>query len=409
MPFGLHNAAQTFQHFIDQVLRGLTHSYAYIDNILIASTTKEDHKVHLRQVFTPLRKHGILINPSKCVLGAESLEFLGHHVDRHGIQPVEGKVTVIRQFPQPTTLRKLRQFLGLISFYHRFIPDCAKILQPLNVLLALPSKGEDKHLIWTEQAVSAFNQVKEALAKATFLFHSQPDAPTCLITDSSDVAVCTVLQQLIGAFWSPIAYFPRKLHPAETKYSTFDRELLAQITSVFRIDQFYHRFIPDCAKILQPLNVVLAVPSKGEDKHLIWTEQAVSAFNQVKEALAKATLLFHPQPDAPTCLITDSSDVAVCTVLQQLIGAFWSPIAYFPRKLHPAETKYSTFDRELQAIYLANKHFRHFLESRTFHVITDHKPLNFVFSTQTKQHSPRADTTPGLHFTVHQISGISKV
>ena len=152
---------------------------------------------------------------------------------------------------------------------------------------------------------------------------------------------------------------------------------------------FYHRFIRDFAKILQPLNVLLAVPSKGEDKHLIWTEQAVSAFNQVKKALAKATLLFHPQPDAPTFLITDTSDVAVCAVLQQLMGALWSPIVYFPRKLHPAETKYSTFDRELLAIYLANKHFRHFLESRIFYLITDHKPLTFVFSTQTKQHSPR--------------------
>ena len=77
MPFGLRNAAQTFQRFIDQVLRGLPHSYAYIDDILIASTTKEDHKVHLQQVFTRLSKYGILINPSKCVLSAESLEFLG--------------------------------------------------------------------------------------------------------------------------------------------------------------------------------------------------------------------------------------------------------------------------------------------------------------------------------------------
>ena len=67
-----------------------------------------------------------------------------------------------------------------------------------------------------------------------------------------------------------------------------------QITSVFGLINFYHRFIPDCAKILQPLNVLLAVPSKGEDKHLIWTEQAVSAFNQVKEALAKAPLLLQP-------------------------------------------------------------------------------------------------------------------
>ena len=168
---------------------------------------------------------------------------------------------------------------------------------------------------------------------------------------------------------------------------------------------FYHRFIPDCAKILQPLNVLLAVPSKGEDKHVIWTEQAVSAFNQVMVALAKATLLFHPRPDAPTCLITDASDVAVGAVLQQLIGAVWSPIAYFSRKLQPAESKYSTFDHELLAICLAVKHFRHFVEGRTFHLITDHKPLSFVFSIQTKQDSPWQNPTPGLHSSP-QISGI---
>ena len=81
--------------------------------------------------------------------------------------------------------------------------------------------------------------------------------------------------------------------------------------------------------------------------------------------------------------------VWVCAVLQQIIGTVWGPIAYFSRKLQPTETKYSTFDRELLAIYLAIKHFRHFVEGRTFHVITDHKPLTFVFSIQTKQHSPR--------------------
>ena len=95
MPFGLRNATQSFQHFINQVLRGLPCVYAYIDDILIASTTKEEHFTHLREVCARLDANGIVINPNKCVLGAESLEFLGHRVDRHSIRPLEEKVDTV--------------------------------------------------------------------------------------------------------------------------------------------------------------------------------------------------------------------------------------------------------------------------------------------------------------------------
>ena len=115
MPFGLRNAAQTFQRFMDQVLSGLPFAYDYIDDILVASSTEEEHLVHLREVCKRLDAHGIVINPDKCVLGAESLEFLGHQVDRHGIHPLEQKVEIIRTFPQPTSQRKLRQFPGLVK------------------------------------------------------------------------------------------------------------------------------------------------------------------------------------------------------------------------------------------------------------------------------------------------------
>ena len=111
MPFGLRNAAQTFQRFIDQVLQGLEHCYAYIDDLLIASPTPEDHKQHLRSVLERLSNHGILINPAKCVWGATELQFLGHLVDSQGIRQLEEKVQAIVDFPQPTSLCKLREFL----------------------------------------------------------------------------------------------------------------------------------------------------------------------------------------------------------------------------------------------------------------------------------------------------------
>ena len=87
--------------------------------------------------------------------------------------------------------------------------------------------------------------------------------------------------------------------------------------------------------------------------------------------------------------MTDASDVAVGAVLQQLIDNQWCPVAFFSTKLKPAETRYSTFDRELLAIYLAIKHFRHFVEGRQFHVLADHKPLTFAFASKPSQHTPR--------------------
>ena len=139
MPFGLRNAAQTFQHFMDHVLRGLPFAYDYGDGILIASATKQEHLVHLREVYHRLDAHGIVVNPDKCVLGVLELDFLGHRVDKHGVHPLEEKVDIIRQFPQPTSQQQLCRFLGLVNFYHRFVPGCAHILQPLHCLLTKSS------------------------------------------------------------------------------------------------------------------------------------------------------------------------------------------------------------------------------------------------------------------------------
>ena len=231
MPFGLRNAAQTFQRFIDQVLRGLHFCYAYIDDLLIASTTPEEHQEHLRQVFQRLSEHGVIINPTKCHFGATHLQFLGHHIDSEGIRPLDTKVQVIRDFPLPKSHRKFREFLGLVNFYRRFLPHAADLLYPLTQLLGDSTSGT-KEVNWTEAAQAAFNAVKEALANATLLVHPQPNAQLAIMSDASDVAVGAVLQQRVSGQWQPISYFSRKLKPAEVRYSAFDRELLAIYLSI---------------------------------------------------------------------------------------------------------------------------------------------------------------------------------
>ena len=128
MPFGLRNAAQSFQRFIDQVLRGLPYTYAYIDDVLIASSSKEEHAEHIRAVLQRFNDHGIVINPDKCQFGASELIFLGHLVSKDGIRPLPEKVEALHNFPRPSSQRKLREFLGLINFCNRFIPNLASLL-----------------------------------------------------------------------------------------------------------------------------------------------------------------------------------------------------------------------------------------------------------------------------------------
>lgn len=131
------------------------------------------------------------------------------------------------------------------------------------------------------------------------------------------------------------------------------------------------------------------------------SEAATSAFHKIKTALADATMLSHPKHDADLCLMTDASDVAVGAVIQQKINDVWQPLGFFSKRLQPAESRYSTFGRELLAVYLSIKHFRHHLEGRQFFVLTDHR----LCLTHLDQPSfPQRDPPPGFHFPVYHRS-----
>nr|VZI07986.1 unnamed protein product [Spirometra erinaceieuropaei] len=228
MPFGLRNASQTFQRFIDRVLRGLPFVYAYIDDVLVASRDVEEHLHHHTLLFDRFQQFGATLHPSKCVLGATSLEFLGHLIDSNGIRPLPSKVAAIRDFPPPTSKRQLQRFLGMVNFYRRFLPNCADTILPLTNLLSGPKRTFEL----TSAALTSFEQVKDLLADATLLTHFHADAPISLMVDASNVAVGAVLQQSLPDSTVPLAFFSKKLSKAETRYSTFGRELLAAYLAV---------------------------------------------------------------------------------------------------------------------------------------------------------------------------------
>ena len=238
MPFGLRNAAQTFQRFIDEVLRGLPFCFAYIDDLLIASPDAETHQQHLQQVLTRLQDYGVQVNVDKSVFGVPSITFLGHTVSLEGITPLQEKCESIQNFPKPTTQRQLKQFLGMLNYYNRFIPSCSLLLQPLYAMIKPCKKGQSISLVWTPATEEAFTAAKQALNSVSPLSFPAPDAIISIATDASDIGIGAVLQQYADGGWKPLSFFSKKFNKAESKYSTYDRELLAIYKAIKRFRYF---------------------------------------------------------------------------------------------------------------------------------------------------------------------------
>lgn len=126
--FGLKKAAQTFQRFPNEVTKVLDFVFVDIDDVLIARSSYQKHTNHLHQLFERVQRFGIVFIPSKCIFGIDSLEFLGQSIDKRGITPLDTKIAVIENFPEPDSLNKLQRPLEMISFYCRLIPHCLAIL-----------------------------------------------------------------------------------------------------------------------------------------------------------------------------------------------------------------------------------------------------------------------------------------
>lgn len=228
MPFGLRNAAQTQQRLMDVVFRGLTFVFVYLDDILIASRNAEEHRRHLQLVFQRLKDHGLVVNLKKSEFCVKKVDFLGHTITKDGIQPLQAKVEAITDYPAPKTANDLRRYLGMLNFYHRFIPHSALHQRSLQALITTSKKNDKTPINWTQEARIAFQTTKDSITNAAMLAHPAVDAELALVTDASDFAMGAALHQTLpDGQVQPLGFFSRKFTPTQIKYSTFDRELEA--------------------------------------------------------------------------------------------------------------------------------------------------------------------------------------
>jgi transposase InsO family protein len=228
MPYGLRNGPNTFQRFIDSITRDLDFVFVYLDDILIASKSLDEHKQHVQKLFKRLAEFGLTINVEKCQFAQTELKFLGHLINENGIAPLPQKVAAIREFPKPTTKKQLRRFLGMSNFYRRFQKGIASHLKPLHDML----KQKKRILNWSECETKEFETIKIELANMAMLRYPDHNSKLSLQVDASDTAIGAVLQQNSSKGWEPLGFFSKALDKTQRKYSTFDRELLAIFLSI---------------------------------------------------------------------------------------------------------------------------------------------------------------------------------
>lgn len=241
MPMGLKNSPSTFQRVMDNVLKGLQNviCLVYLDDIIVFSTSLQEHMVNLEKVFQRLRESNFKIQLDKSEFLKLETAYLGHVISSEGIKPNPDKIAAIQKYPLPKTPKEIKQFLGLIGYYRKFIPDFARLTKPLTQCL---KKG--RKITFDTNYTNCFEKCKTLLTNDPILRYPDFSKEFILTTDASNFAISGILSQGSIGSDKPIAYASRTLNESETNYSTIEKELLAIVwaTKYFRPYLFGRKF-----------------------------------------------------------------------------------------------------------------------------------------------------------------------
>lgn len=233
MPFGLKNAPSTFQRVMDNVLQDLQGKVClcYMDDIIIFSTSLQEHMESLGKVFTKLKEANLKIQIDKSEFLHKEISFLGHLVTSEGVKPNLDKIKVIKTFPLPRTEKQIKSFLGLVGYYRKFIRDFAKITKPMTECLRKTNK-----IVIDSRYIECFETCKTLLCNDPILQYPDFSKIFNLTTDASNFALGAILSQGPIGSDKPVCYASRTLTQTEQNYSTIEKELLAIVwaTKYFR-------------------------------------------------------------------------------------------------------------------------------------------------------------------------------
>ena len=246
MPQGITNALSTFQRLMEKCMKdiNLKEVLIFLDDLIVFSSTLEEHETRLSHVLERLREYGLKLSPEKYMFFQTSVRYHGHIVSRDGVKTDPEKVETLKTWPRPQTLKELQSFLGFTGYYRRFVKDYSKIVKPLTSLTAgYPPKWKGfktslddcKYLNpkehfgdrWTDACQQAFKGIIETLTSSPVLGYADPKLPYFLHTDASTTGVGTTLYQEQNGHTCVIAYASRGLSRSESRYPAHKLEFLA--------------------------------------------------------------------------------------------------------------------------------------------------------------------------------------
>lgn len=235
LPFGLINSPRTFQRTMDVLLAGLKWyiCLVYIDDIIVFARTFQEHLERLEIVLRRIADAKIKLKLAKCHFFESTLLILGHLVDELGVRPNPAKIRAVSQFPEPKNLKEVQRFVGMCSYYRRFISHFSEIARPLS---NLSKKGVTFR--WGTEQQNSFEQLKEALTTEPLLRHPNYSLPMEIHCDASGEGLGAVLVQRIDEKEHPIAYASRLLKACEKNYTVTELECLALVFAVKRFKAF---------------------------------------------------------------------------------------------------------------------------------------------------------------------------
>lgn len=234
MAFGLKNSPPTFQRIMNNILRGIQNEtcLVYLDDIIIYSTSLQEHTERLRDVFERLRNANFKIQLDKTEFLRKEVAYLGHIVTAEGVKPNPDKVKAIKCYPIPKTTKEIKGFLGLLGYYRKFIKSFANITKPFTNCLKKGAKID----INNPEYIHCFETCKNILSNEPLLQYPDFEKEFNLTTDASNFAIGAILSQKKNGADLPIAYASRTLNDSEVNYSAIEKELLAIVwaTKYFR-------------------------------------------------------------------------------------------------------------------------------------------------------------------------------
>ncbi len=256
---------------MESLLSGIKNVAVYLDDILVAGQMEEEHLVALETVLNRINKSGLRMRLSKCAFMQSSVSYLGHVISQKGLQPLPNKVQAIQGAPIPSNIHQLKSYLGLLTYYNRFLPNMSSTLAPLYLLLR---KGQPWS--WGKEQQSAFDQSKTSLSASSFLTHFDSNLPILLACDASAYGIGAVLAHRTPEGGErPIGYVSRTLNSAERNYSQLEKEGLACIFGIKKFHSYLlgHPFelITDHRPLLSLFKETGPIPAQASARIRRWS------------------------------------------------------------------------------------------------------------------------------------------